>query len=213
MTSLKQIILDLQEAISDPNNKLTKYTVVEKTAELDGLGYKYDFDKFPVLLDANQYADTSGDTPATLAEALLWKLGKWKSYKNFVSQYIDNDAEPSQKGVVFFAFAKHLQDSQNPIYDQHALRALWSICLNLDAAHKNQCKSLLFKKDGTWKPAGEGVDTVNCYNIFVDFVGRLTAVEGGLTKRDLDCLLMPLGQAIKKKTSNYNELCDLCGWG
>jgi len=31
-------------------------------------------------------------------------------------------------------------------------------------------------------------------------------------KRELDRLLMPLGQAIKKSTSSYNEFRRLCGW-
>ncbi|MDT8386767.1 MAG: hypothetical protein RQ736_04595 [Thiogranum sp.] len=76
-----------------------------------------------------------------IAEALLWKMGKWNIYKDFVNNYNSSDSLAKKTDVVFAAFAKHLRDSANPVYDQHALRAMWAINANLVSQEKEQCKA------------------------------------------------------------------------
>ena len=82
-------------------------------------------------------------------------MGKWNVYKDFVNNYNSTGPLTKTTDVVFAAFAKHLKDRFNPIYDQHALRAMWAINTKLDAQEKEKCKSALFKskgKDkGNWK--------------------------------------------------------------
>jgi len=207
---LKELICTLQQNIA--NGGMTKEVVDTAIRQLATLGYEYDYERFPALRNTENFTDTSGEAPSNLAEALLWKLGKWKSYKKFASQYVDNEVKPTKTDVVFFAFAKHLKDKNNPIYDQHAIRALWAICGKLTSDEKKQCKSLLFDGNSKWKQAGSGGHAVQCYELFVKHINDLVAVDAGPSKGEIDRLLMPLGQAIKKKTSSYVEFSQLCGW-
>jgi hypothetical protein len=55
--------------------------------------------------------------PTSLAEALLWKLGKWDSYKTFVLSYSSNDLHIPDTGVVFYSFARHLAEEKKPIFE------------------------------------------------------------------------------------------------
>ena len=127
--TLKELISTLQAAVL--KDGLTKTVVETAIGQLKDLNYKYDDEKFPILVGTEKFSDTSGNTPANLAEALLWKLGKWKVYKTFVSNYTSEGPKVTKDGgVVFSAFAKHLKNKENPIYDQHAIRALWAICGN-----------------------------------------------------------------------------------
>ena len=57
-----------------------------------------------------------------------------------------------------------------------------------------------------------GGDTIECYELFVNHINDLVATDNGATKGEIDRLLMPLGQAIKKSTGSYVELHQLCGW-
>lgn len=205
---LKDLVATLQQSII--NGQMTKDNVTSSIKELATLGYKYDHETYPKLINTEIFSDTSKDAPGNLAEALLWKLGKWKSYKKFANQYIDKDTRPSNTDVVFYAFAQHLKNRDNPIYDQHAIRALWAICGTLNADEKAKCKNLLIKKNGNWKDSGSGRSAVECYGIFVKHLGAI--VKNGSTKGEIDLLLMPLGQAIKRSTANYQEFCSLCGW-
>jgi hypothetical protein len=205
---LKSLIASLQRSVS--SGHMTKEAVASSIRELAGLGYEYDHAAFPKLVDTEHFVDTSRDSPSNLAEALLWKLGKWKSYKKFAKHYTDETSKPTDTDVVFYAFAKHLKNKDNPIYDQHAIRAIWAICDVLTAEEKAKCKSLLMNKKGEWKDAGSGGSAVECYKIFLKHLGEL--VKGGATKAEIDLLLMPLGQAIKKSTNNFEEFCSLSGW-
>lgn len=83
-----------------------------------------------------------------MAEALLWKMGKWTAYKNFVRHYQSEEKLTSTGDVVFAAFTRHLRDSSNPIYDQHALRAMWAINSRLSTAEQLMCRKALFKSKG-----------------------------------------------------------------
>lgn len=185
--------------------------------DLRELGFNtYDSVKFPSLRDTGRFTVDVGESPSTLAEALLWKLGKWPAYKKFVQSYATQDlAVSSEGGVVFSAFAKHLQDNNYPIYDQHAIRSIWAIC-DLSVDEINLCRSLLFHRDGSWKPAGSG-DNGACYNLFVRYVSEIHEFSG-VTLRELDLLLMPLGQALKVETrakgargSDLDRFTTLCG--
>lgn len=205
---LSELIASLQRSVADGG--MTKETIAAAIKQLATLGYEYDYDAFPKLVNTEDFTDESGDSPRNLAEALLWKLGKWKSYKKFAKQYADENSKPTDTDVVFYAFAKHLKNPDNPIYDQHAIRAMWAICGNLTADEKSKCKRLLMNGKEEWKDAGSGGSAVECYNIFLKHLGEM--VKAGATKREIDLLLMPLGQAIKKSTNNYKEFCSLCGW-
>jgi hypothetical protein len=177
------------------------------------LGFKlYDEKQFPPLIDSDKFVDSSRDSPSNLAEALLWKLGKWKSYKRFAANYAAKSPVPTKQDVVFFAFAKHLKDRGNPIYDQHSIRALWAICGNLNDEEKIKCKSLLFDGNDVWKPSGSGRDTIACYELFVRHINNVVNTDDGPSLSEIDRLLMPLGQAIKKHTKTYAEFHSLCGW-
>ena len=203
---LAEIIANLQVSVA--RGGMTSTTVTTAIKELSSIGYEYDYDAFPKLENTEVFADESGDSPRNLAEALLWKLGKWKSYKKFARQYSEEDSKPTDTDVVFFAFAKHLKNPDNPIYDQHAIRAMWAICGNLAEDEKAKCKKLLMNTKDEWKESGTGSSAVDCYKIYLKHLNEM--VKAGATKREIDLLLMPLGQAIKKSTSCFNEFSSLC---
>lgn len=197
--TLADLIGYLQSSVA--NKKLTLEVINDAKGKLSRLGFKqYDLKKFPKLSGTASFSGEIRSSPQTLAEALLWKLGKWTSYQTFVKNFNDKNLKvSSQGGVVFSAFAKHLQDNENPIYDQHAIRALWAIC-NFTEKESNRCKSLLLDGRNKWKDAGSG-DDGSCYEIFVRYVSKLCD-DNKISNDDLDRLLMPLGQAIKKDTKN-----------
>ncbi len=204
--NLPDLIAGLQKSVS--SGGMTSETVAKAIEELATLGYQYDYETFPKLENTDNFINDSAETPRNLAEALLWKLGKWKSYKKFAMQYSENNSQPTDSDVVFFAFAKHLKNANNPIYDQHAIRAMWAICGNLTADEKAKCKRLLMNTREEWKEAGSGSSAVDCYNIYVRHLNDM--VKAGATKREIDLLLMPLGQALKKSTRNFHEFSALC---
>ena len=207
---LKKLIGNLQKIIM--HNGIDRGSIENSIKALSDMGFQYDDKKFPTLKGTENFIDTSGETPTNLAEALLWKLGKWQSYKDFAANYTNDDSKPTKQNVVFFAFAKHLKDKKNPIYDQHAIRALWAIRGNLTATERKKCKTLLFDGKGKWKQVGSGSITIDCYDLFVRHINDLVSLDKGVTSSVLDRLIMPLGQAIKKSTGSYAEFHQLCGW-
>ncbi len=207
---LGKLIASLQKRISDGG--LDKAGITDATEQLAKLGYQYDEESFPPLVDTEKFSNISADSPQDLAEALLWKLGKWKAYKKFCENYAAEQPLPTKTDVVFYAFAMHLKDKSNPIYDQHAIRSLWAIDGKLTDEEGKKCKSLLFDKMNTWKQSGTGKSAIDCYSIFVKHVNDLISVSEGASKSELDRLLMPLGQAIKESTKTYAEFDALCGW-
>ena len=210
-TALKNLIRSLQESVNKEG--MTKDFILEATKTLQQIDskYSYNHDTFPALENTNLFEDESNDSPSNLAEALLWKLGKWKSYKNFAQQYADDSSKPNKTNVVFYAFARHLKDSENPIYDQHAIRAIWAICGNMfNKEEKEKCEELLLDKKGKWKQTGSGKHAIECYSIFLDHINEISKV--GASKREIDLLLMPLGQALKLHSKNYKEFSDMCNF-
>jgi hypothetical protein len=195
---LSHLVTRLQAAVQ--RKMLDSACITSAIGELTALGFRqYDTDKFPQLpIDTHRFDTNVGDAPQTLAEALLWKLGKWTAYKAFVKNFSNDELEVSSAGgVVFSAFARHLQDQSRPVYDQHAIRALWAIC-RLSDEERKRCTSLLFDGGGKWKDSGSGDDGF-CYELFVQHVAILCE-DNGIGHAELDKLLMPLGQAIKKST-------------
>lgn len=207
---LGKLITNLQKKISEGD--LDKSAIEEATKELAKLGYQYKNDRFPLLMGTEAFSDNSSDSPQHLAEALLWKLGKWKAYKKFCENYAAEHPAPTKTNVVLYAFAMHLKDNNNPIYDQHGIRSLWAIVEKLTAEERQKCKSLLFDKEKKWKKYGTGESAIDCYSIFVNHVNDLASASRGASKSELDRLLMPLGQAIKRSTKTYIEFAALCGW-
>jgi hypothetical protein len=153
-----------------------------------------------------QYAFSPNNLyPKTLAEALLWKLGKWNTFKTFVSNYASPNPHLPETGVVFYAFARHLAKEKKPIFDQHALRAIWTIC-NTDEEMDRVIKVSLFDGNGNWKQSGSGKDYSGCYKIFEDLIE--TFIPDNYTRHTLvvlDKFLMPLGQTIKDETKDLDE--------
>jgi len=196
--TLADLIRNLQVAVE--RNKLTSGAVSDAIKKLTQLGHKeYDLDKFPELADTSSFKGPIRNAPVNLAEALLWKLGKWKVYQTFAKNFNNKALKVSKTGgVVLSAFAKHLQDNNNPIYDQHAIRALWAISRDFSKDEKEKCESLLFNGSKTWKDAGSGDDGA-CYQLYVHRMATLCS-KNNIKNDELDRLLMPLGQAIKKST-------------
>lgn len=209
---LGKLIAGLQDAVA--NNRLDRDAVNAAITDLSALNpkFKYDYESIPKLSNTEKFSDTSTDSPSNLAEALLWKLGKWKSYKRFAANFAAADPRPTKTDVVFFAFAKHLRDKENPIYDQHALRALWAISAKLTKEERERCKALLIQGDLRWKPYGYGVNALDCYELFAKHLNDFALIGNAPTKGEIDKLLMPLGQAIKRSTKTYTEFRSLCGW-
>ena len=205
MNRLKTLIEKLRVAVA--NRQMTSDFVAKSIEEIKELGFEYNFDKFPRLENTESFIDTSSESPSNLAEALLWKIGKWKTYKKFCDQFSDDSSKPSNTDVVFYAFAKHLKNNENPIYDQHAMRGIWAICSDLDAKEVAKCKHLLFDTRDKWKSTGTGSSATECYDIFLERMTNI--IEDGCTKEELDRLLMPLGQAIKKETNSYTDFVSI----
>ncbi len=200
--SIKELVGQIKVTINA--NRLDSEALESFIAQFKKLGHDgYDEEKFPQLNDMSGLDAHIGESPESLAEALLWKLGKWPAYKAFVNSYSNKKTIVSASGgVVFNAFAKHLQNNCLPIYDQHAIRALW-VLSDFSDEEQDKCRRLLFKKDETWKPTGSG-DDGSCYRIFTEHIEKLCrpcSLQHGL----LDKLLMPLGQAIKKQSKNWQE--------
>jgi hypothetical protein len=186
---------------------LTAADVREATKELAAYGYQYDLALFPSIPAHYQWDVSAHDRPQSLAEALLWKMGKWKVYKSFVAHYSDPASKPKKTDVVFYAFARHLQNDGNPIYDQHALRALWAIDTGLNSDQARICRKLLTNRDGKWKPIISGSNTSAGYDLYIERISEIK--KGGASLGDLDKLLMPLGQALKSETANVTDFIQL----
>lgn len=197
INTLAGLIKSLQATVQ--RHELTTVVISNASEKLASIGYKeYDIKKFPKLRNTSSFVGSIGSSPSNLSEALLWKLGRWSAYESFVKNFNTAALKVSSSGgVVFSAFAKHLQDNSNPIYDQHAIRALWAIC-EFNEDHKMKCEALLFNSLHMWKDAGSG-DDGSCYEIFVSHVNAICN-DCGVSNEELDRLLMPLGQAIKKVT-------------
>ena len=198
INSLPNLIKYLQEKIK--YKKLDENSLKESLKTLKAIGFKlYDEIKFPPLTNTSIFSSNTKSSPENLAEALLWKMGKWSVYKKFAQNFGNKNLKVSSDGgVVFSAFAKHLQDNSNPIYDQHAIRAIWALC-ELRQDEQEKCEKLLFKSKGGWKDSGSE-DDGSCYEIFCKYL-KLLSMQSKLNNKQLDSLLMPLGQAIKKYSS------------
>jgi len=208
--ALKDLIKSLQKSVNEEG--MTSDFILKATKKLQEIDskYSYNHDRFPILENTNSFEDKSNNSPSNLAEALLWKLGKWKDYKKFVQQYSDDSSKPKETDVVFYAFARHLKDPKKPIYDQHAIRAIWAICHKaFSQDEKMKCKKLLLNKNEKWKPAGSGKHAIQCYSIFIKYIDEIEKSQA--SKREIDLLLMPLGQALKLHSKNYKEFSNLCG--
>jgi len=212
MSVLKEIVADLRAAIS--GGGLTERQVDEAIRKLSKIR-TYNEQKFPALPSA-KFTDTSGSAPQTLAEALLWKLGHWKKYKKFAANYEAHDPRPTKNGVVLYAFVKHLKDRSQPIYDQHAIRALWAIDPEM-RKHEPKLKTLLFRRNGKWRASGNGGDPRECYKLFLDRMPKVLSKTNEPSLAKLDRLLMPLGQSIKRATrkaqNSYEAFCEIRGAG
>jgi len=188
---------------------LNAAAVQAATADLSRLGYAYDASLFPPLPTNHRWGIPALVEPQSLAEALLWKMGKWKIYKSFVAHYGNASSTPKNTDVVFHAFAKHLRDPSRPIYDQHALRALWAIDAGLTPEQASACRNLLVKRSGKWKPIASGSKTPVGYQIYAVRVAALCSDD--VLLGDLDKLLMPLGQALKDNTATLSEFTQFAG--
>jgi len=209
---LRRLVAGLKAGIKE--GKLNDEFLTHAIGELSEIGYRYDADLFPeIKLGAGFFSDLA-PAPSNLAEALLWKMGKWGVYKDFVANYRARSPKFRKTDVVFAAFARHLKDESNPIYDQHALRAMWAINPNVTPEDASRCRAVLFKSKGNskdrWKATLSGAETISCYDWYVS---QLEVISSGrVSKSDLDKLLMPLGQALKTICENYQQFRFVCGF-
>jgi len=196
-TGIYLLIEKINTAIK--HEKLSEDFITGAVNELVNLRFKsYDTEKFPELLNLPLPLGQVGDSPTNLAEALLWKLGKWNTYKTFAKNYNNKNLKVSTEGgIVLSAFAKHLQDNKNPIYDQHTIRALWAV-YPFNQEESSLCKKLLFDQKENWKAVGSG-DDGSCYELFVRQLDEI-CTRNKIDNKILDKLLMPLGQALKNAT-------------
>lgn len=213
-------ILEAQK-IRQFKRKISKWTKSQPSAEAFDeqilrwcieLPHEYS-DSYPALdHPIGQYSfPTNILHPTSLAEALLWKLGKWDSFKKFVSSYISNDPEIPEKAVIFHSFARHLAEEKKPIFDQHALRAAWAICETTDCINQ-KVQTSLFTRKGAWRPSGTGKAYKYCVEIYYNLIKKFLPQE--YTRKNLvnlDRFLMPLGQLIKKQTDNINDFESFAG--
>lgn len=195
---ISRIVKDLRDLTS--KHELNVETTAEATDRLAKIGYQYDSDLFPPLPNNNDWGSPSTSAPQTLAEALLWKMGKWKVYQGFASHFSEEASQSKGTDVVFFAFAKHLRDRANPIYDQHALRALWAIDSGVTEDQSSMCEAVLLSK-GEWKPIASGRYSIKAYELYFSRVKQLCSRTDSPSPENIDKLLMPLGQAIKAHTN------------
>lgn len=205
---IKAVITSLQGHVKA--GSLDAAVVRDATSALALHGYHYDALKFPELPSNFNWDAADHHAPQSLAEALLWKMGKWPVYKSFVEHHANPASEPQNTDVVFYAFAKHLKDSGKPIYDQHTLRALWAIDSGLTSDQRTLCRALLAKKDGNWKQIISGSRAPEGYALYAERITELCS--GGVVMGDLDKLLMPLGQGLKDHTAGVTEFEQLSGF-
>ena len=208
----REIINELRSCNVDKSkrqhNKLREFI-----EQLSAIGVSYN-KKYPKLVADNiTYGFKIPNSPETLAEAMIWKLGKWEAYKNFIGNYTKYKNNPNspvtiEGGIVFSAFAKHLADPVNsPIYDQHSLRGLWAIC-SFTYEENNLIDRLLKGKDNKLGAIdGNKVDLESSYALFHRKINAICKINS-VTNQDLDQLLMPLGQALKKNFTR-NELLKI----
>ena len=187
---------------------LTKKRIADAIDTLHKLGHKYKDATFPPLATIYSGVNAKKPSPTTLAEALLWKLVRWKPYKTFLRHYAQTNSAPGTTDIVFYAFAQHLKDREIPIFDQHAFRALWAISV-FSKEQEELCKRFLISGKNEWKDSGTGKTGPACYQLFLGHMARLGTNKG--STGDLDKLLMPLGEALKKYSKTYEEFIQLCG--
>lgn len=209
---VRKLVRSLQKTIE--GGFLTTEQLSDHILELAEIGYEYDSIRFPVIPPNSVSNCHPKPHPTSLAEALLWKIGKWPEYLNFVRTF--QTEGPPKKGtdVVFSAFARHLKDDTNPIYDQHALRAMLAINGHLSQEEQDKCKSVLVRSKGKrkdqWKDNLSGKETIACYNLYVTHLSNLLHGNESPSKEELDKLLMPLGKALKELTKSYHDFRTLC---
>jgi hypothetical protein len=203
---LSWIVSNLKSNITNKN--LNKNLLEQHIRNLSDLGFKYDQETYPELSKTELFLPNTEDSPQNLAEALLWKLGKWPSYKNFVHYYDGKNKKPKKTDIIFYAFANHLRDNNYPIFDQHTLRSMWAVDSSLTKEKGALCKQFLMSNKGKWKLSGGGSSGSQCYELYKTFIRRVQVFYNDLKRFDM--LLMPLGQALKKNTQNYDEFCNLC---
>jgi hypothetical protein len=91
----------------------------------------------------NNYSEPSKAYPTTLAEALIWKLGKWKTFMKFTAHYQKTLDEVPKTGVVFYAFARHLAEEKEPILTSMRYEPLGR-CVRTIKAKVKQLKNRFF---------------------------------------------------------------------
>ena len=137
---------------------------------------------------------STGDPLARLLYAMIWKNGGLKKIKHIVKGVLnsgDVDAPEKEDGLVFYQFGKHLENKEEPIIDQHVLRAfaLYQSDADLNARKK---ETVTRKED----------DLIAAYktwlaNLKGNFNGDLSYAY------HVDKVLFALGKAVKLKKSKF----------
>src|SRR4051812_3374511 len=109
-TGIERIAAKLREHIA--RQDLSRQAIEEATQQLKDAGYTYNQKKYPPLSPRGPgVMAPANHNPNNLAEALLWKLGKWTAYQNFSEFYHSGKKRPDPSTrVVFDAFALHFKN-------------------------------------------------------------------------------------------------------
>jgi hypothetical protein len=122
--------------------------------------------------------------------AYIWKQGDFNKFENFLKSFSQPELDAKKKrGHVFHQFANHLSNPNEPIIDQHVLRAFKALML-IDS---NPVSYEKFEKIRRFKDV-----TNKEINIIRDYKGWSNRiVEKGFNSKILDDHLFVLGKRIK----------------
>jgi hypothetical protein len=179
-----------------------------------GKSYTYKTTQYPDFELPSDLKHRTSDTPTNLAEAFIWKTTFWNKYGKFVDAY-KNGGPPQGDYITFWAYAMYLRNPDLPIFDQHALRAVWALSSTVKVSDLSNLREFLLAGD-SWELYAKGSTAKKCYDYFVRRVGSLAGDR--LDIREFDKVLMPLGKALKDFSTNgrgayssdYASFCEIC---
>jgi hypothetical protein len=174
---LSWIVSNLKSAITNKN--LPGNLVEQHIRNLSDLGFQYDQKTYPAISKTELFLPNTEDSP-----------------QNLVHYYDGKDKTPKKTDIIFYAFAKHLKDNNDPIFDQHTLRSMWAVDSSLTREEGAFCKHFLMNDKGKWKASGSGSSGMQCYDLYNRFIKRVQSFYNDIKR--LDMLLMSLGRALKK---------------
>lgn len=130
------------------------------------------------------------DPISKLLYALVWKQGDLLKLKTLLAGVNGRDDLSQKQGAVFRQFGKHLVDRNEPIVDQHVLRAF---AIFQNSGDESKVSSIRKKEQFE-------VDVINSYRKW--FQENKLSEEG--SSKILDHILFGLGKTIKTSSTKKN---------